>query len=121
MTIFYLKGYAPIIIALNVEQRIINDLLNHDGIVEAQLLDENGLVVYSASHDNNSDYSSIIAVMENSPTSQSITITSQYAILIANRLNRDNLLVTRLQASCNLGLIRMALSKVVADLNALRP
>jgi len=119
LPIFYLKGYAPITSALFVEQRILTELLNSSGVVSAQLLDENGLATLNVSSEQVQDFSSIIAVMEHSQESQSVTITTQNAILIANRLNHNRLLVIQLQASCNLGSIRKLLSKAVAELNAL--
>lgn len=119
LSIFYLKGYAPIASALFVEQRILTELQNSSGVVSVQLLDGNGLVTMNLNSEQKQDFSSIIAVMEHSHDSQSVTITSQSAILIANKLEQNNLLVIQLQASCNLGLIRKLLSKAVAELNAL--
>jgi predicted regulator of Ras-like GTPase activity (Roadblock/LC7/MglB family) len=119
MSIFHLKGYAPIASALFVELRILTELQNSKGVVNVQLLDENGLITLSLSSEKNQDFSSIIAVMGHSQESQSVTITSQSAILIANKLELNNLLVVQLQASCNLGSIRKLLSKAVAELNAL--
>ena len=117
---FYLKGYSPIASAVIVEQRILAELLNFSGVVSAHLLDENGLVMQNLNSGHSQNYSSLIAVMSNSDESQSVTITSQNAILIANRLEQNYLLVVRLQSSCNLGAIRKLLSKAVAELNALR-
>jgi predicted regulator of Ras-like GTPase activity (Roadblock/LC7/MglB family) len=102
-----------------VEQRILAELLNFSGVVSAHLLDENGLVMQNLNSGHSQNYSSLIAVMSNSDESQSVTITSQNAILIANRLEQNYLLVVRLQSSCNLGAIRKLLSKAVAELNAL--
>jgi len=103
-----------------VEQRILTELLNSNGVVSAHLLDENGLAMLNLNSEHNQNFSSLIAVMENSDNSQSVTITSQNAILIANRLEQNYLLVVRLQSSCNLGAIRKLLSKAVTELNALR-
>ncbi|MCS5532645.1 MAG: hypothetical protein NZ736_00095 [Candidatus Poseidoniaceae archaeon] len=103
-----------------VEQRILTELVNSSGVVSAQILDENGLVVLNVSSEQVQDFSSITAVMEHSQDSQSVTITTQNAILVANRLNHDNLLIVQLQASCNLGSIRKLLSKAVVELNALQ-
>lgn len=119
MSTFHLKGYAPILSAAIVEQRILTELLNSSGVVSAQLLDENGLATLNVSSEQVQDFSSIIAVMEHSQESQSVTITTQNAILIANRLNHNRLLIIQLQASCNLGSIRKLLSKAVTELNAL--
>lgn len=119
MSTFHLKGYAPIASALFVEQRILTELLNSGGVVSVQLLDENGLATLNVSSEQVQDFSSIIAVMEHSQESQSVTITTQNTILIANRLNHNRLLIIQLQASCNLGSIRKLLSKAVAELNAL--
>lgn len=119
MELFYLKGYSPIASALIVEQRILAELLNSSGVVSAHLLDENGLIVENLDSGHSQDYSSLIAVMSNSEESQSVTITSQNAILIANRLEQNYLLIVRLQSSCNLGAIRKLLSKAVLELNAL--
>lgn len=102
-----------------MEQRILTELQNSSGVVSVQLLDGNGLVTMNLNSEQKQDFSSIIAVMEHSHDSQSVTITSQSAILIANKLEQNNLLVIQLQASCNLGLIRKLLSKAVAELNAL--
>lgn len=102
-----------------MEQRILAELLNFSGVVSAHLLDENGLVMQNLNSGHSQNYSSLIAVMSNSDESQSVTITSQNAILIANRLEQNYLLVVRLQSSCNLGAIRKLLSKAVAELNAL--
>jgi len=103
-----------------VEQRILTELLNSNGVVSAHLLDENGLAMINLNSEHSQNFSSLIAVMEHSDDSQSVTITSQNAILIANRLDRNYLLVVRLQSSCNLGAIRKLLSKAVTELNALR-
>jgi len=103
-----------------VEQRILTELLNSNGVVSAHLLDENGLAMLNLNSEHNQNFSSLIAVMEHSDNSQSVTITSQNAILIANRLEQNYLLVVRLQSSCNLGAIRKLLSKAVTELNALR-
>tara|TARA_B110000467_G_C17915218_1_gene261966 strand:+ start:92 stop:406 length:315 start_codon:yes stop_codon:yes gene_type:complete len=103
-----------------VEQRILAELLNSSGVVSANLLDENGLVMENLNSGRSQNYSSLIAVMSNSEESQSVTITSQNAILIANRLEQNYLLVVHLQSSCNLGAIRKLLSKAVTELNALR-
>jgi predicted regulator of Ras-like GTPase activity (Roadblock/LC7/MglB family) len=103
-----------------VEQRILTELLNSNGVVSAHLLDENGLAMINLNSEHSQNFSSLIAVMEHSNDSQSVTITSQNAILIANRLDRNYLLVVRLQSSCNLGAIRKLLSKAVTELNALR-
>ena len=103
-----------------MEQRILTELLNSNGVVSAHLLDENGLAMLNLNSEHNQNFSSLIAVMEHSDDSQSVTITSQNAILIANRLEQNYLLVVRLQSSCNLGAIRKLLSKAVAELNALR-
>ena len=103
-----------------MEQRILTELLNSNGVVSAHLLDENGLTMLNLDSEHNQNFSSLIAVMEHSDDSQSVTITSQNAILIANRLEQNYLLVVRLQPSCNLGAIRKLLSKAVAELNALR-
>ena len=102
-----------------MEQRILAELLNFSGVVSAHLLDENGLVMQNLNSGHSQNYSSLIAVMSNSDESQSVTITSQNAILIANRLEQNYLLVVRSQSSCNLGAIRKLLSKAVAELNAL--
>ena len=120
MSILHLKGYAPVISAVNVEQRILTELQNSNGVVSAQLLDQDGLVTVAKSSEQNLDFSSIIGVLEHTPESQSVTITSQNAILIANRLEKNNLLVVKLQQSCNLGLIRKSLAKAVEELNALQ-
>jgi len=103
-----------------VEQRILTELLNSNGVVSAHLLDENGLAMLNLNSEHNQNFSSLIAVMEHSDDSQSVTITSQNAILVANRLEQNYLLVVRLQSSCNLGAIRKLLSKAVTELNALR-
>ena len=103
-----------------MEQRILTELLNSNGVVSAHLLDENGLTMLNLDSEHNQNFSSLIAVMEHSDDSQSVTITSKNTILIANRLEQDYLLVVRLQSSCNLGAIRKLLSKAVAELNALR-
>ena len=103
-----------------MEQRILTELLNSNGVVSAHLLDENGLAMINLNSEHSQNFSSLIAVMEHSDDSQSVTITSQNAILIANRLDRNYLLVVRLQSSCNLGAIRKSLSKAVTELNALR-
>ena len=103
-----------------MEQRILAELLNFSGVVSAHLLDENGLVIQNLNSEHSQNYSSLIAVMSNSDESQSVTITSQNAILIGNRLEQNHLLVVRLQSSCNLGAIRKLLSKAVTELNALR-
>ena len=103
-----------------MEQRILAELLNFSGVVSAHLLDENGLVMQNLNSGHSQNYSSIIAVMSNSEESQSVTITSQNTILIANRLEQNYLLVVHLQSSCNLGAIRKLLSKAVTELNALR-
>ena len=103
-----------------MEQRILAELLNFSGVVSAHLLDENGLVMQNLNSGHSQNYSSLIAVMSNSDESQSVTITSQNAILIGNRLEQNHLLVVRLQSSCNLGAIRKLLSKAVTELNALR-
>ena len=103
-----------------MEQRILTELLNSNGVVSAHLLDENGLAMINLNSEHSQNFSSLIAVMEHSDDSQSVTITSQNAILIANRLDRNYLLVVRLQSSCNLGAIRKLLSKAVTELNALR-
>ena len=110
MLLFYLKGYSTIAPAVIVEQRILAELLNFSGVVSAHLLDENGLVMQNLNSGHSQNYSSLIAVMSNSDESQSVTITSQNAILIANRLVQNYLLVVRLQSSCNLGAIRNLLS-----------
>ena len=103
-----------------MEQRILTELLNSNGVVSAHLLDENGLTMLNLDSEHNQNFSSLIAVMEHSDDSQSVTITSKNTILIANRLEQDYLLVVRLQSSCNLGAIRKLLSKAVTELNALR-
>ena len=103
-----------------MEQRILTELLNSNGVVSAHLLDENGLAMLNLNSEHNQNFSSLIAVMEHSDDSQSVTITSQNAILIANRLEQNYLLVVRLQSSSNLGAIRKLLSKAVTELNALR-
>jgi len=103
-----------------VEQRILTELLNSNGVVSAHLLDENGLTMLNLDSEHNQNFSSLIAVMEHSDDSQSVTITSKNTILIANRLEQNYLLVVRLQSSCNLGAIRKLLSKAVTELNALR-
>jgi len=103
-----------------VEQRILTELLNSNGVVSAHLLDENGLTMLNLDSEHNQNFSSLIAVMEHSDESQSVTITSKNTILIANRLEQNYLLVVRLQSSCNLGAIRKLLSKAVTELNALR-
>ena len=103
-----------------MEQRILTELLNSNGVVSAHLLDENGLTMLNLDSEHNQNFSSLIAVMEHSDESQSVTITSKNTILIANRLEQDYLLVVRLQSSCNLGAIRKLLSKAVTELNALR-
>ena len=103
-----------------MEQRILTELLNSNGVVSAHLLDENGLAMLNLNSEHNQNFSSLIAVMEHSDDSQSVTITSQNAILVANRLEQNYLLVVRLQSSCNLGAIRKLLSKAVTELNALR-
>ena len=120
LLIFYLKGYAPIISAVIVEQRILTELQNSSGVVSAQLLDQDGLVTLTISSEQSLNFSSIIGVMEHSQDSQSVTITSQDAILIANRLEKNNLLIIHLQPSCNLGSIRKLLAKAVEELNALQ-
>jgi len=103
-----------------VEQRILTELLNSNGVFSAHLLDENGLTMLNLDSEHNQNFSSLIAVMEHSDDSQSVTITSKNTILIANRLEQNYLLVVRLQSSCNLGAIRKLLSKAVTELNALR-
>ena len=103
-----------------MEQRILTELLNSNGVVSAHLLDENGLTMLNLDSEHNQNFSSLIAVMEHSDDSQSVTITSKNTILIANRLEQNYLLVVRLQSSCNLGAIRKLLSKAVTELNALR-
>ena len=103
-----------------MEQRILTELLNSSGVVSAHLLDENGLAMLNLNSEHSQNFSSLIAVMEHSDDSQSVTITSQDAILIANRLEQHYLLVVRLQSPCNLGAIRKLLSKAVTELNALR-
>lgn len=103
-----------------MEQRILTELLNSNGVVSAHLLDENGLPMVKLNSENSQNFSSLIAVMEHSDDSQSVTITSQDTILIANRLEQNYLLVVRLQSPCNLGAIRKLLSKAVTELNALR-
>lgn len=103
-----------------MEQRILTELLNSNGVVSAHLLDGNGLPMVNLNSDHDQNFSSLIAVMEHSEDSQSVTITSKDTILIANRLERNYLLVVRLQSSCNLGAIRKLLSKAVTELNALR-
>ena len=103
-----------------MEQRILTELLNSNGVVSAHLLDENGLTMLNLDSEHNQNFSSLIAVMEHSDESQSVTITSKNTILIANRLEQNYLLVVRLQSSCNLGAIRKLLSKAVSELNALR-
>ena len=103
-----------------MEQRILTELLNSNGVVSAHLLDENGLTMLNLDSEHNQNFSSLIAVMEHSDESQSVTITSKNTILIANRLEQNYLLVVRLQSSCNLGAIRKLLSKAVTELNALR-
>ena len=103
-----------------MEQRILTELLNSNDVVSAHLLDENGLTMLNLDSEHNQNFSSLIAVMEHSDESQSVTITSKNTILIANRLEQDYLLVVRLQSSCNLGAIRKLLSKAVTELNALR-
>ena len=103
-----------------MEQRILTELLNSNGVVSAHLLDENGLTMLNLDSEHNQIFSSLIAVMEHSDESQSVTITSKNTILIANRLEQNYLLVVRLQSSCNLGAIRKLLSKAVTELNALR-
>lgn len=102
-----------------MEQRILAELVNSSGVVSAHLLDENGLLMENLDSGHSQNYSSLIAVMSNSEESQSVTITSQNAILIGNRLEKNYLLVVRLQPSCNLGAIRKLLSKAVLELNAL--
>jgi predicted regulator of Ras-like GTPase activity (Roadblock/LC7/MglB family) len=103
-----------------VEQRILTELKNSSGVDNVQLLDQDGLVSMSISSNQNIDFSSIIGVLEQTPESQSVTITSQNAIIIANRLDKNNVLIIPLQPSCNLGLIRKLLAKAVEDLNALQ-
>ena len=102
-----------------MEQRILTELLNSNGVVSAHLLDENGLTIVTLDSEHSQNFSSLVAAMEHSDDSQSVTITSQNAILIANRLERGYLLIVRLQPSCNLGAIRKLLSKAVVELNAL--
>ena len=103
-----------------MEGFINSDLLNIDGIINVALLDNDGLTISSAkdNHESTIGIEKIADLISGKSDFSRITITSEKAILIADRLESDYRLVTWCEKSCNLGMIRKSLSDAIIKLNA---
>ena len=103
-----------------MEDFIVSDLLRINGIVNSALLDDEGFVLAIANKDIEitKDIRKIADIdLENQGFSR-ITITTERAILIIDKLDSDNRLITWCEHSCNLGMIRKNLDNAVLRLNS---
>ena len=103
-----------------MEDFIVSDLLRINGVVNAALVDGEGFILSIANPDIEitRDIAKIADIDLDKKEFSRITITSERAILIIDKLDSDNRLITWCEQSCNLGLIRKNLDNAVLRLNS---
>ena len=103
-----------------MEDFIVSDLLRLTGVVNAVLLDKEGFILSIANSDIEitNDIAKIADIDLHDKAYSRLTITSEKAILIIDKLDSDNRLITWCEQSCNLGMIRKNLDNAVLRLNS---
>ena len=103
-----------------MEDFIVSDLLRINGVVNAALVDGEGFILSIANPDIEitRDIAKIADIDLGEKEISRITITSERAILIIDKLDSDNQLITWCEQSCNLGMIRKNLDNAVLKLNS---
>ena len=102
-----------------MERFILSDLLRIKGVINVALLDADGLVVSIGidGHEPTREIDKIADLINEKGDFSRITITSEKAILIVDRLDVNYQLVSWCEKSCNLGLIRKGLDDAISKLN----
>tara|TARA_B100000459_G_scaffold51813_1_gene27474 strand:- start:848 stop:1171 length:324 start_codon:yes stop_codon:yes gene_type:complete len=103
-----------------MEDFIVSDLLRINGVINAALLDDEGFILAIANSEIQvtKDIEKIADIDLDNKGYSRITITSEKAILIIDKLDSDNRLITWCEQSCNLGMIRKNLDNAVLRLNS---
>jgi len=103
-----------------MEDFIVSDLLRLNGVVNAVLLDKEGFILSIANSDIEitKDIAKIADIDLHDKAYSRVTITSEKAILIIDKLDSDKRLITWCEQSCNLGMIRKNLDNAVLRLNS---
>jgi len=103
-----------------MEDFIVSDLLRLNGVINAVLLDSEGFTLSIANSDVeiSKDIAKVADIDLQDKGYSRITITSEKAILIIDKLDSDYRLITWCEQSCNLGMIRKNLDNAVQRLNS---
>ncbi len=104
----------------DVEQRVLDGLLAHDGVQQVALLDSDGFATTtSPRHDDTVEQlAQVIGPLDASKATR-VSLHGENACVMAERLKGERVIVLKCDTDANLGKIRSLLAQAIVSLNAL--
>tara|TARA_B110000003_G_scaffold202319_1_gene201019 strand:- start:3340 stop:3657 length:318 start_codon:yes stop_codon:yes gene_type:complete len=103
-----------------VEQRVLDGLLTNEGVLQAALLDKDGLPAFiSPRHDDAADQLAQAVGPLDASQSNRVTIQGEHACVMAQHLKANRVLVLKCQTGANLGRIRTIFDQAITALDGL--
>lgn len=106
-----------------MEQRLLGEIVALRGVTGAALLDQEGFVLFTEPHHDDSvqNLAKAVALLDPKFSTGRVTLNGENGTVIVQELRGQKVLVLRCEVSSNLGKIRQVLDSVTSQLNALQP